>query len=276
MAPATLHRELLAVDGATRLVAFTHGVFGSGGNWRSIARQVLAAAPGWGAVLVDLRLHGRSLDAPPPHTVAACVDDVRAAFAELAAVGPPVTVAVGHSFGGKVVLGLDELDHRVILDSTPSARPGAWDAADNSVRAVWESLVALDVRHSRRDDFVAAMVARGHARPLAQWLAMNLRPDGDALVLGLDLAALRALVLDYYARDLWPLIDGAERPITMVVAERGNTVSDDDLARLARAPAPVTTHVLPGASHWLHLDAPAAVVERVAAVLTATGAPTVS
>lgn len=266
MTAARLHCERLGVDGATRLVAFTHGVYGSGANWRSIARQVLARAPGWGAVLIDLRQHGRSEGGAPPHTLAACIDDVVVACAELARAGAPVAAAVGHSFGGKVVLGLD-VARRVILDSTPSARPGAWDRERNSVRAAWDSMAALDQRWPRRDDFVAALIARGHAATLAGWLAMNLAPVEGGLRLRLDLAAVRALVVDYYAVDLWSRIDTADTPITMVVAERGDTVSPDDLRRLEHAPPAVTTHVIAGASHWLHLDAPAAVVEHVVAAL---------
>ncbi len=84
---------------------------------------------------------------------------------------------------------------------------------------------------------------------------------------------MRALVLDYYAVDLWPRIEAPTGPITMVVAERGHTVSADDLARLEHAPAVVTTHVVAGAGHWLHLDAPAAVVEHVVAALAAALTP---
>ncbi len=266
IAPATLHHERLGPVDATRLVAFTHGIFGSGTNWRSIARQVIARVPGWAAVLVDLRLHGRSAAGAPPHTVAACVADLQALFAGLAAAGPPVVAAVGHSFGGKVVLGLD-LPIRVILDSTPSARPGAWDAPDNSVRAAWASLVALDRVWARREDFVAALVARGHAPAMAGWLAMNLGPTDGGLRLRLELDAIRALVTDYYAVDAWPAIEAATGAIAMVVAEHGHTVSAADLARLEHAPVAVTTHVIPGAGHWLHLDAPAAVVEHVVAAL---------
>ena len=93
--PARLHHERLGPADATRLVLFTHGIYGSGTNWRAIARQVVARAPGWAAVLVDLRLHGRSTAGEPPHTVAACVDDLAALCAALAAAGPPVVAAVG-------------------------------------------------------------------------------------------------------------------------------------------------------------------------------------
>jgi pimeloyl-ACP methyl ester carboxylesterase len=207
---ARLHHERLGPADATRLVLFTHGIYGSGTNWRAIARQVVARAPGWAAVLVDLRLHGRSTAGAPPHTVAACVGDLAALCAALAAAGPPVVAAVGHSFGGKVVLGLD-LPIRVILDSTPSARVGAWDAPGNSVRAAWESMAALDRTWARREDFVAALIARGHPAPMAGWLAMNLDTTAAGLRLRLDLAAIHALVTDYYAVDAWPAIDAARR-----------------------------------------------------------------
>lgn len=266
MTAARLHCEQLAVDGASRRVAFTHGVYGSGANWRSIARQVLARAPGWSAVLIDLRQHGRSDRGEPPHTLAACTADVAALIAELDRAGPPVAAAVGHSFGGKVVLGLD-VARRVILDSTPSARPGAWERDGNSVRAAWDSMAALDRVWPRRDEFVAALVARGHAATLAGWLAMNLAPVDGGLRLRLDLPALRELVVDYYEVDLWPRVDTAVTPITMIVAEHGDTVSPDDLRRLEHAPPTVTTHVIPGAGHWLNLDAPAAVVDHVVAAL---------
>lgn len=259
---ARLHHERVG-DGAA-LVAFTHGIFGSGANWRSIARAVVARRPGWGAVLVDLRLHGRSEAGAPPHTVAACAADLAALFATL-----PVRVAVGHSFGGKVVLATGGLAARVVLDASPAARPDAWDAPGNSVRAAWESMAALDRTWARREDYVAALVARGHEPGLASWLAMNLAPADGGLRLRLDLAAVRALLADYYATDLWARIeDPAAGPLHVVVARRGATVSDDDLARLRRAPGHVTTTVVDG-GHWLNVDAPAAVVDAVVAALPA-------
>ena len=90
------------------------------------------------ALLVDLRLHGRSEAGTPPHTIAACADDLAALLAEQAAAGRPVRAAVGHSFGGKVVVALRgrgaDLAQTWMLDSSPSARPGAWESPDNEVR----------------------------------------------------------------------------------------------------------------------------------------------
>ncbi len=261
---ARLHHEVLGSDAApTALVGFTHGIFGSGSNWRSIARQVMARRPGWGAVLIDLRLHGRSEAGDPPHTVAACAADVAALVASLT---PRVDALVGHSFGGKVVLAQDAVARRIVLDASPS--PGRdWDAEGNSVRAAWESMAALDRVWPRRDDYVAALIGRGHAAPLANWLAMNLIATDGGLRLRLDLAAIRALLDDYGAVDLWPRVeDPGLGPLHVVVAGRGGIVSAADLARLARAPH-VTTTVVPDAGHWLHLDAAAAVVDAIVAAL---------
>jgi pimeloyl-ACP methyl ester carboxylesterase len=282
---ARLHAERLeGAAPAAATVLFTHGIFGSGGNWRSIARAVMARCPGWSALLVDLRLHGRSEAGAPPHTIDACAEDLAALLASERAAGRPVSVVVGHSFGGKVVLALrgrgEPLAQTWLLDSSPSAKPGAWESPDNDVRDVWESLAALDRVWSTRDDFIAAMRARGHSQPLAAWLAMNLVPtpasDGGGatgLRLRLELPAVRDLVLDYLARDLWPaLTDPAlAGDVHVVIATRATVVSADDRARLAALPPTARVHAhTVDAGHWLHLDAAPAVVDLLATNLPAS------
>src|SRR4051812_7754159 len=112
----------------------THGIFGAGSNWRGIARKINERRPEWGIVLVDLRLHGRSEAGTPPHTLAACADDLLPVIAE-----HDITAIAGHSFGGKVVLatrGLAPAGLRQtwVLDASPSTRTGAeTDPHNNSV-----------------------------------------------------------------------------------------------------------------------------------------------
>ena len=261
--PARLHHERIASPAATRSLLLTHGIYGAGANLRAVARRVVERRPDWGIVLVDLRGHGRSELGPPPHDLAACADDLRALAGALGG----VEAIAGHSFGGKVVLvAREQMRPRQtwVLDSTPSARPGLGDEANTVVR-VLELMERLPRTWPRRDDFVAAVVADGHPASLAQWLAMNLAPDAaGTLALRLDLAAIRSLLADYYERDLWSsLEDPRFGAIEVVVAERSGTVSAADRARLAAAPPHV--HVdLVDAGHWLHVDAPAAVVELFA------------
>jgi esterase len=276
--PARLHHEQVATGAPPQWLMMTHGIYGTGGNWRSIARKIVQRRPEWGVVLVDLRHHGRSEAGAPPHTLDACAGDLLALRDELAAAGTLVRAVAGHSFGGKVVLALRAtrpawLAQTWVLDSTPRARPDTWDAPGNTVRAVWDSMCALDVAWPRRDDYVAALEARGHPRSLAQWIAMNLEPDASGSFRNrLDLDALRAMMVDYHARDLWSAIEDPSLPgdLHVVIAGRSNTVSAEDRARLAAEPAAYRAHtdVIATADHWLNADAPDEVV-----ALIATGLP---
>lgn len=265
--PAHLHREL--IGDAERWLLVTHGIYGSGANWRGIARKLVAARPDWGVVLVDLRQHGRSEPGEPPHDLGACADDVRALVDEV----PGIEALAGHSFGGKVVLAARALvPPRIrqiwVLDASPSARPGAEDDPDNTVARVLALMEALPKTWAKREDFVAALVAEGHALSLAQWLAMNLVANGDAFTLRLDLGALRAMLRDYNAKDLWDVAFDARLPgeVEIVIAEKSATISEADRRRLATAPPHVHVHRI-DAGHWLHIDAPANVVELLASTL---------
>lgn len=239
----------------------THGIFGAGSNWRGIARKLVDRRREWGVVLVDLRLHGRSDAGEPPHTVAACAEDLAALIRELG----DVSALAGHSFGGKTALAtrsLVTLAQTWVLDASPGARPEAIDDPDNSVVRVLDMMARMPASWPSRDAFVAAVVADGHSTALAQWLAMNLVAQGDAMVNRLDLAALRSLLVDYYRLDLWPdVLVGSE--LHFVVATSGSSVSPADRARLQTAPPHVHVHEI-AAGHWLHIEAPAAVVELFA------------
>lgn len=238
----------------------THGIYGAGSNWRGIARKLTDRRPEWGVVLVDLRQHGRSDPGEPPHTLAACADDVAALARELGA----ITALAGHSFGGKVMLAARSrvaVRQTWILDASPSARPDAMSDPNNSVLRVLALMERLPRTWARRDDFVAAVIADGHDTGLAQWLAMNVVPGADGtLSLRLDLAALREMLADYFRQDLWDALARPDGDVEVVVAERSSTLSPDDRDRLARAAPHVHVHPV-DAGHWLHIEAPAQVVE---------------
>lgn len=256
----------------TRWLAFLHGIYGRGANWRSIARKLAGVRPDWGYVLVDLRMHGGSQGAPPPHTVARAAEDLGALAAVLADDGRPLAAVSGHSFGGKVALELRHttrlpLEHTFVLDASPSPRSGGLDDQSDTVVAVLRLLTDLRGPFSSRDDFVGAVEQRGFALGLAQWLAMNLERRAHGYELALDPAALRALLEDHYARDLWPAAAADAGPGTLdfVIAGKSNTVSADDRARLqVLAREGVGVVEIPDAGHWLHVDAGSRVVEILA------------
>lgn len=245
----------------------THGIYGAGSNWRGIARKLVAARPDWSVVLVDLRSHGRSESGEPPHTLEACAEDVRALVEQLGG----IEVLAGHSFGGKVVLQARPLVADIaqiwMLDSSPSMRPDL-EGDPTSALAVLELLERLPRSWPSRDAFIQAVVDAGHTQALAAWLGMNVVAEGDAYVLRLDLPALRAMLADYCARDLWNIALDPSLPgtVEIVIADRSTTLSAADRERLEASPAHVHAHHI-DAGHWLHIDAPANVVQVFAAHL---------
>jgi pimeloyl-ACP methyl ester carboxylesterase len=266
--PARLHHERIARTDAppARWLVLTHGIYGAGGNWRSIARKLTERRPAWGVVLVDLRQHGRSEPGEPPHTIAACAEDLRALLAELG----DVHAIAGHSFGGKVALAtrrLVDVGQTWMLDASPSRRREPALDRSNTVVRVLELMERLPRTWARRDDFVEAVAGDGHELGLARWLAMNLAPDpAGGFVLRFDFAALREMLADYYATDLWDVLEAPGGEVEVVVAERSQTISAADRGRLAAAPPHVHVHHV-AAGHWLHIDAPALVVELFASRL---------
>jgi pimeloyl-ACP methyl ester carboxylesterase len=120
---------------------------------------------------------------------------------------------------------------------------------------------------ARRDDFVASVVQAGHDEGLARWLAMSLQPEpGGTLALRFDFAALREMLASYYQTDLWDVLEAPGGDVEVVVAEQSPAVSAADRGRLAAAPPHVHVHPV-AAGHWLHIEAPAAVVDLFASRL---------
>jgi pimeloyl-ACP methyl ester carboxylesterase len=251
-----------------------HGILGSGTNFRGFARRLAVAHPAWGFVLPDLRMHGQSQGAPPPHTVAAAADDLVRLRERL---GLPIEAVMGHSFGGKVALACvaragRELEQVWVLDASPGARVGRSGMVEGVVRMLREIPDPLP----SRERFVEIVTGYGYPAAIAEWLAMNVRRAADGFRLRLDLDAIEALLADYLATDLWPVLERAAgaRAFHVVVAGRSEAWGAADRARLAalaqrdaREPR-VRAHLIEDAGHWVHVDAPDALFALVSGALS--------
>lgn len=244
-----------------RYMLFLHGILGRGANWRTIARRFVQARPAWGALLVDLRMHGGSLGFPAPHTLEAAAADLRALEAVV-----PVRGVLGHSFGGKVALAFADgqvLDEIWIIDSMPGVRRE--DSEDTLT--VLSALEGIPMPVPSRDAFIAALGEAGVREQIARWLAMNLeRRDDGQLELTFDLRAIRAMLEDYFRRDLWRVIELApeETQIHVVIGGRSRVFRDEDRERLERVTERnprVHMHLIANAGHWVHVDAPETVID---------------
>jgi pimeloyl-ACP methyl ester carboxylesterase len=246
-------------------IVFLHGILGSGANWRTFARLLVAAKPEWGALLVDLRLHGDSKDFAPPHTVEAAARDIVEALPSVAG-GAPVRAVLGHSFGGKVAIELARqlaespngpLDQLIVIDSTPGARPDY--RGSSNVRHIVELLTELPSEFPDRNAFTAWAEKRGVSRPVAMWLAMNVRPvtNTTRFAFRLDIPSIRTMMEDYFAQDLWPVLENPPgRMKTHLIAGAESEVLDESDRERGRALPGVTLDVIPNAGHWVHVDAP--------------------
>jgi pimeloyl-ACP methyl ester carboxylesterase len=262
--PLLATSPVVAKDAAPdRWLVFLHGILGSGANWRTFARQIVAERPRWGALLVDLRLHGDSLHFPPPHTLEAAARDVVTTL-ERRGWRASTRAVLGHSFGGKVGIELarqlaeakSPLDHLFVIDSTPGARPD--DRGSSGVRDIVELLTRLPEDFPDRNAFTAWVEERGVSRPIAMWLAMNVRPvpNTTRFTFRIDVPAVRTMMEDYFARDLWPVLEHAGATKVHLVAGGTSQVLDAaDLERGRSLPG-VTVDVIPNAGHWVHVDAP--------------------
>jgi pimeloyl-ACP methyl ester carboxylesterase len=242
---------------------FLHGFFGSGRNWSAVARGMMRARPDWESVLVDLRLHGESVDASPPHTLAACALDVARLVVDLSRSGGPMAL-LGHSFGGKVALlttaepGI-ACEQAWVVDSTPA--PGATGAG---AQHMLELLSRLPSTYATRKAGADAVEAGGFPRFVAEWMATNLVRHDEVFRWRFDMTEMRRLLLDFFRADLWPLVEApaGDTELQFIRASRGSILADGDAERISRLESegsPVHLQTLEG-GHWLNVDNPGGII----------------
>ncbi|MCB9709103.1 MAG: alpha/beta hydrolase [Myxococcales bacterium] len=248
-----------------RWVVFVHGILGKRANWRGIARRMVEARPDLGGLLVDLRMHGDSLGFAPPHTVDAAARDLLPLMKELNTLA---AVIVGHSFGGKVALAyVKHAEHKPKQVWTLDSVPGPLEnPSESGAAGVLRFLKGAPTHYAKREDFIEYAVQQGLSQSVATWLAMNLtRCRTEGFKLALDIGAIEALMRDYATQDLWPLLEDAKQAVDyhLVIATQSNTYSQANRERAKRAAesqSHVHTHLI-NASHWLHVEEPAQLVE---------------
>jgi pimeloyl-ACP methyl ester carboxylesterase len=244
-----------------------HGALGAGNNFRSIARALVAERPETEFVLVDLRLHGRSLDAPRPHSLRASAEDLNRLAQHL---GKLPEVVMGHSFGGKVALAYARqagpgLEQIWVLDSNPGAQGP--EVADPEVVQVLSRLTEVPGPFDSRDAAVQALQELGISAATARWLGGNYERREQGYLLKLDVPALEELLSNYFEDDFWPFLEEPrDSPeVHLVIAERSDRLSPALRRKAESLPAATQTHthVLGDAGHWLHVDNPAGLVKLV-------------
>jgi esterase len=241
-----------------RWLLVLHGIYGSGRNWGSIARRLVEERPEWGAVLVDLRLHGGSRGLEGPHTLRASAADVDALVDHL---DLHAAAVLGHSFGGKVALvytdhHADELRQTWVIDSTLEVR----EPSGSAWRMI-ETVRSLPETFASRREAVEGLERAGYASGIAQWMAMNLEPaNGGTYRWRLDFDGVEEMLRDYFRTDVWGVVESPPDPVELhLVKASDSDAIDEAAARRIEAAGErtgrVSLHRLEG-GHWLNVDNP--------------------
>lgn len=268
------YHSFVGSEDAPHLGVIMHGVLGAGHNLRSFARRLAESRPDYRFALIDLRYHGKSLGAPPPHRLDSCVDDLLE-WVEQNQRAPEVVI--GHSLGGKVALRYAHRHESKTAFGKPPAKfastlrqvwtldsdPGAQKPDENhEVRNVMAALRAAPGPFSTRAEAVAALVAQGRSTGLAHWLATSLEKGPQGFTWGLELEPISLLLADYFALDEWPWLEDLSETgqirYDLLVAENSDRWSGSMKERagaLTHCPR-IHVHTLPNSGHWVHVDNP--------------------
>ena len=248
-------RALLASRGVTtpELLVLLHGFTNTGAGWSG----VIAALGGDRTVLApDLRGHGSASHARPV--------SLEAVVADVAASAPATFALAGYSMGGRLALHVAVAHpRRVTRLILIGASPGIADAGERAQRRAADEALAEEIC-----DLTIERFAQRWARTpvlAGQPPAVQAAVHADRLrntPAGLA-AALRGLGTGALP-PLWDRLGELAMPVDLIVGERDATFRAT-AERMAAALPAGTLHVVPGAGHAVHLEAPAAVAEIIAA-----------
>jgi len=236
-----------------------HGLFGSGMNWRRIARDLGAKRR---VLAVDLRNHGGS---PWAGTMSyeEMAGDVAALIERLGLERPAV---LGHSMGGKVAMTLALTEparvERLIVADVAPVRYGDHFS---SYTEVMRSVAAMQA--TGREEIKRTMLASIPDDRTVGFLMTNLVRHGEQYDWRINVAAISASLSTLGG---WPEANDRlhyDGPVTVINGERSDYISADDRPRFTRLFPRVEFVTIAGAGHWLHADKPEAFIEAVTTAL---------
>ena len=232
-----------------------HGLFGSGTNWRTIARRL---ADRLECHLVDQRNHGRS-----PHAHAMAYPELAAdVLAYLDTRGIGRAGLIGHSMGGKTAMTLALLAPArvrwlVVADIAPARSPSDHRPILDALRSM--PLAAIASR-GEADDALASTVSDPALR---QFLLQNVVSDGAGLRWRIDLEAIAealAELTDFPVTEPDAVYEG---PTLFLRGARSSCVTFRDEPRIRALFPAASIATIDAAGHWLHAEQPAAVTARI-------------
>ena len=244
-----------------------HGLFGSGTNWRTIARRLGDRLK---CHLVDQRNHGRS-----PHAHGMAYPELAAdVLAYLDARGIERAGIIGHSMGGKTAMTLALLAPQrvrwlVVADIAPARSPRDHRPMLDALRAI--PLAAIATRSAAEATLAAAVPDSA----LRQFLLQNLVAEDGRMRWRIDLDAIAEALPDLTDFPVTNPADVYEGPALFLRGAHSSYVAAHHEPRIrTRFPA-ASIVTIDGAGHWLHSEQPTAVTARITEFVADAGIRTV-
>lgn len=236
-----------------------HGLFGSGMNWRRVARALGKTRR---VLSVDLRNHGAS---PWAGTMSydEMAGDVAALIDRLDLVRPAI---LGHSMGGKVAMTLAltepaRVERLIVADIAPVAYGDHFSSFTDAMRGV------SALQATGREEIKRTLLSSIPDDRVVGFLMTNLVRQGEQYDWRINVPAISASMTGI---SNWPAALDARRydgPVTVIDGERSDYIGEQDRPRFARLFPRVEFVTIADAGHWLHADQPDAFIEAVAHAL---------
>lgn len=241
--------------GAGPPLIIMHGLFGSGDNWRTIARLMETDVR---SIVVDMRNHGRSPHDPVMNfqvmseDLVEFMDDLQLHTAAI----------MGHSMGGKVAMDFalahpDRVESLMVVDIAPKIYPPHHERVIEAIESINTSV--LGDRSEAEEVFHQIL---GPDQSTVQFLMKNLTRHHKG---GFEWKANMPVIIASY-RHMMQDVDSSMPffgPTLFVRGARSRYILDEDMSRIRELFPSASLVTIPEAGHWVHADAPGRFVHEI-------------
>ncbi len=228
-------------------ILIAHGLFGSGRNWRAIAKRM---ARNRRVTCVDMRNHGASFRADSQS-----YPDMAADLAEVIAELGGKADLLGHSMGGKAVMVLalsrPELVRRLLV---ADIAPAAYTHSQNHLIKAMRLIDLQQVQSRAEAD--ATLAGEIDSPQVRAFLLQSLDLEARRWRLNLDVLE-REMGLITGFPDICGHFDGAT---LFLSGKDSDYVRPEHRARIKTLFPRAVFAMIPGAGHWLHAERPRAFI----------------
>ncbi len=237
-----------ATDQPTLLIV--HGLFGSGRNWRAIAKRLSRDRQ---VITVDMRNHAGSFwDAS--HGYDDLADDLEHLLSQI---DGPIDV-MGHSMGGKAAMVLalrnpKNINRLIVVDIAPV---GYCHSQMSNIAAMQNLDISKVTRRMEAEKLLGAQIADAPTRAfLAQ--SLELSESGNRWKLNLD-----ALAQNMDQIIGFPDVSGTFFNAALFIkGEASDYIEPDHMPKIKAFFPNATLHEIAGTGHWVHAEAPRAFID---------------